>query len=136
MKHESNKKRRLVAWIFFLALALVGLVTGTFLWALTKDHTFFSCFALSYPFSIFIYLVWIYSEKMLTSETKTKALGLLGILGRFILAVVQIAVCFILIHFTTKNYLYILIPPTLDLFVTLFVIGNALLLNSSQKKEG
>lgn len=133
MEKLINKKA-LRTWIFFLVLGLLGLAVGALIWGLTKDYTFFSCFALSYPFSILIYLLWGTSASLLNSENRGKIKGVVGIIGRFFLAIIQIAVCFVLIYFTTKSYYYILIPPTIDLFVSLFVIWTTLL--DQTKKEG
>lgn len=133
MEQVKGKKTWVVPTIFFVGLAIIGLVIGGVLWAVIGSSDFFTCFCISYALAFPSYFLWNTTGYLLSSENRKKVLGVLGIIGRYLLAILAIALCLIYLYFTSKSYYYILIPPTVVLIVYSFVI---LYIAKKAKKEG
>lgn len=133
MEQVKGKKTWVVPTIFFVGLAIIGLVIGGVLWAVISSPDFFTCFCISYVLAFPSYFLWNTTGYLLSSENRKKVLGVLGIIGRYLLAILAIALCLIYLYFTSKSYYYILIPPTIVLIVYSFVI---LYIAKKAKKEG
>lgn len=133
MEQVKGKKTWVVPTIFFVGLAIIGLVIGGVLWAVISSPDFFTCFCISYALALPSYFLWNTTGYLLSSENRKKVLGVLGIIGRYLLAILAIALCLVYLYFTSKSYYYILIHPTVVLIVYSFVI---LYIAKKAKKEG
>ncbi len=133
MEQVKGKKTWIVPTIFFAGLAIIGLVIGGVLWAVIGSPDFFTCFCISYALAFPSYFLWNTTGYLLSSENRKRVLGVLGIIGRYLLAILAITLCLIYLYFTSKSYYYILIPPTVVLIVYSFVI---LYIAKKAKKEG
>ena len=122
MEQVKGKKTWVVPTIFFVGLAIIGLVIGGVLWAVISSPDFFTCFCISYALAFPSYFLWNTTGYLLSSENR-----------RYLLAILAIALCLIYLYFTSKSYYYILIPPTVVLIVYSFVI---LYIAKKAKKEG
>lgn len=133
MEQVRGKKTWVVPTIFFVGLAIIGLVIGGVLWAVISSPDFFTCFCISYALAFPSYFLWNTTGYLLSSENRKRVLGVLGIIGRYLLAILAIALCFIYLYYTSQSYYYVLISPTVVLIVYSFVI---LYISKKGKKEG
>lgn len=98
-----------------------------------KQSRFLYLLCISYALAFPSYFLWNTTGYLLSSENRKKVLGVLGIIGRYLLAILAIALCFIYLYYTSQSYYYTLIPPTVVLIVYSFVI---LYIAKKAKKEG
>lgn len=133
MEQVRGKKTWVVPTIFFVGLAIIGLVIGGVLWAVISSPDFFTCFCISYALAFPSYFLWNTTGYLLSSENRKRVLGVLGIIGRYLLAILAIALCFIYLYYTSQSYYYVLISPTVVFIVYSFVI---LYISKKAKKEG
>ena len=112
MEQVRGKKTWVVPTIFFVGLAIIGLVIGGVLWAVISSPDFFTCFCISYALAFPSYFLWNTTGYLLSSENRKRVLGVLGIIGRYLLAILAIALCFIYLYYTSQSYYYVLISPT------------------------
>lgn len=59
---------------------------------------------------------------LLEQDSKKKIFGILGIVGRYVCAVLAIALCYVFLKFTSQQYLYLMVAPTVIFITYLFVI--------------
>lgn len=133
MEQRKNVRQWVMPLVFFGSLAIVGLVTGGIVWCLLNSPEFFTCFGISFVLSIPAYLCWGTTRFLLSQDNKERVLGIFGIFGRYICALIAIALCYVFLRFTSKLYLYILVPPTVIFMTYIFVMVESL---HKGKEEG
>lgn len=122
MEQVKNKQSLIVPTIFFAGLASVGLIVGALLWGLLESPEFFICFIISFCFSIPMYFLINTTKYLIDTDSKKKNLGIIGIVVRYLCAILSVVSCFLYIYFTSQKYAYLFIAPTVILIVYFFVI--------------
>lgn len=122
MKQKTNQKSWAVPLIFFGSLGLIGFIVGGVIWLLLNSPDFFTCFAISFALSVPAYFCWGTMNMLLEQDSKKKIFGILGIVGRYVCAVLAIALCYVFLKFTSQQYLYLMVAPTVIFITYLFVI--------------